>query len=193
MPRHRHQHEPDHHHHHHGPHGPHAHKWFYNDEQRLALALIGARQKGIASQLVASSSVDLGGLTVELPERVHAVLRHETHHGDLVLKLDLKWFDRPTAIPPHPHPPHAPHHWVFSYEGEMTLKQAGELLHSIGDQVIDHGTVACHEHTVCLPAEALMVVRYERGPRGDLVFKNELVWAEGATTTVERSIVELLP
>ena len=174
----------------HQPHGPHAHTWFYNDERRMSLADIAARQQAIAAQLIAGDTIDLDGLIVELPEQVQATLRHE-HHGDLVLKFDLKWFDRPTALYPPHHPPH--HHWVFSYEGELTLGQAGELLDRVGNQLAEQGTVTFDEHTVDVPAEALMVVRYERGPLGDLVFKSEVIWREQETAGVQRSIVELVP
>ncbi len=125
----------------------------------MSLADIAARQQTIAAQLIAGDTIDLDGLIVELPEQVQATLRHE-HHGDLVLKFDLKWFDRPTALYPPHHPPH--HHWVFSYEGELTLGQAGELLDRVGNQLAEQGAVTFDEHTVDVPAEALMVVRYER-------------------------------
>ena len=152
------------------------------------MADIATRQQAIAAQLISGDPIDLDGLTVELPERVQATLRHE-QHGDLVLKFDLKWFDRPTALYPPHHPPH--HHWIFSYEGELTLSQAGELLDRVGTQIAEHGTVTFDEHTVSLPAEALMVVRYERGPLGDLVFKSEVIWREQEIARGQRSIVDL--
>jgi hypothetical protein len=173
----------------HGAHGPHAHTWFYNDERNMSLADIATRHQTIATQLIAGYPIDLDGVTVKLPERVQATLRHE-QHGDLALKFDLKWFDGRAALYPPHHPPH--HHSVFSYEGELTLREAGELLNSLGTQIAERGTVTFDEHTISLPAEALMVVRYERGPLGDLVFKNEVIWREQEITRIQRSIVALV-
>src|SRR4051794_40599600 len=104
MPHMRPPHAPHHHEPHH--HGPHAHEWFYNEEEWRSPAEAGERLVLLARALAPGTTLELGDLTVSLPGEFDVELVHEpTPHGEFVMRVDLKWRDRPgPGRHRHPHP-----------------------------------------------------------------------------------------
>ncbi|ROS04624.1 hypothetical protein EDC56_0130 [Sinobacterium caligoides] len=97
--------------------------------------------------------------------------RHKPHHH--------------AAAGHHKHRP--PHHveWLFNiHNEELTSHQIGEYIKSIGSKIQEEGRVNINNNEVVLPNENIeLIIRHERAPRGELVFKLEMKWINSTEST----------
>jgi hypothetical protein len=83
-------------------HRPHEHLWLYSAEGIVSPAQAGEVLGRLASGISESSTVELGGEQVTLPEQLRAVVRHEVlPRGEHVVKVELIW-DGPDGNAGHP-------------------------------------------------------------------------------------------
>jgi hypothetical protein len=75
--------------HHHQPHKP---EWIINEEKPKSLNEIADRLVSIGQKLKDNNQVVLGKHTVQPAPKCDWIMRYErTHHGELILKFELKW------------------------------------------------------------------------------------------------------
>lgn len=88
----------------------------------------------------------------------------------------------PGHYPAHPHDlglPHEPHpRWIVNDERIRRLGEAGAILVKIGELLSSQGRVQFDGTEITPSAEPVMVIRYERTPKGELCLKLELRWVE---------------
>lgn len=76
--------------------------------------------------------------------------------------------------------PH-PLHWFYNREGALEIPQLAELYGRIAEGLLADGPVQFSEVAVPVPGTVHVVVCHERAPRGELVLKVEMIWADELT------------
>ena len=75
------------------PHQRHRDRWIVNFEGSLSTVEFGKLLERYGRELAGSGSLRIDGTTVDAPEAVHAVVRHEEAPHGLVLKFEAHWGD----------------------------------------------------------------------------------------------------
>lgn len=75
----------------------------------------------------------------------------------------------------HPHGPEI----IFSSELEKPIKEAATDIEKIAKRLIENGRVTISGNTISPAESCLLVVAYERKPKGEYCLKIELEWITG--------------
>lgn len=81
---------------------------------------------------------------------------------------------------PHHHPHHHHHKWFINAEmSDLSPEAVAKYMVGIGEKIASDGKVKVNGEEVSFPPKGLgLVVRYERAPKGELVFKVEMKWED---------------
>lgn len=85
----------------------------------------------------------------------------------------------PKHHPRHPHHHHSQHpEWYFNIQRyDLTPQKIGELIQNIGEKIKTDGRIRVDDNDVTFPSKNLeLIIRHERTPKGELVFKVEIKW-----------------
>jgi hypothetical protein len=79
-------------------HGRHHHGWIVNSEKSMPTEQAAQLVEMLAGKIQESRHFKLNGVTVEMPENCHFVMRYERRpKGELVLKTEMVWYPEEDA------------------------------------------------------------------------------------------------